>query len=199
MSMSKAEKTRQFIVEKTASIFNMKGFAGTSLSDITNATGLTKGSIYGNFANKDEVALAGFDYNVFLLNKGIDEAISGSTDAVDTLLKMAGFYRSEFKKRLATGGCPILNAATDADDTHRALKEKVSNSIKDWKKRIETIIKKGVAKNEIAATVNAAEFATEFISMIEGGIMLAKTTGDVSMLNTCITRIEKIINSELKP
>lgn len=197
--MSKAEKTRQFIVEKTAHIFNMKGFAGTSLSDITNATGLTKGSIYGNFANKDEVALAGFDYNVFLLNKGIDEATSGGTDAIDTLLKMAGFYRFEFKKRLATGGCPILNAATDADDTHRALKEKASNSIKDWKKRIETIIKKGVAKNEIVATVNAAEFATEFISMIEGGIMLAKTTGDVSMLNTCITRIEKIINSELRP
>ena len=39
--MNKAEKTRQFIVEKTAPIFNMKGDAGTSLSDMTEATGLT--------------------------------------------------------------------------------------------------------------------------------------------------------------
>ena len=59
--MSKAEKTRQFIIEKTAPIFNKKGFAGTSLSDMTEATGLTKGSIYGNFADKDEVAMAAFD------------------------------------------------------------------------------------------------------------------------------------------
>ena len=32
----------------------MKGYTGTSLSDIVDATGLTKGAIYGNFANKDE-------------------------------------------------------------------------------------------------------------------------------------------------
>ena len=54
--MSTAEKTRQFIIESTAEIFNKKGYAGTSLAHISEATGLTKGSIYGNFANKYEVA-----------------------------------------------------------------------------------------------------------------------------------------------
>jgi len=61
--MSKAERTKQFIIERTAPIFNSKGYAGTSMNDIMNATGLTKGSIYGNFENKDEVALAAFDQN----------------------------------------------------------------------------------------------------------------------------------------
>ncbi len=63
-NMSKAEETRAYIIEKTAHIFNKKGFEGTSLSDMTSATGLTKGSIYGNFANKDEVALEVFDFNL---------------------------------------------------------------------------------------------------------------------------------------
>jgi AcrR family transcriptional regulator len=40
--MSKAEKTKQFIIEKTATLFNTKGYISTSLSDITQATGLTK-------------------------------------------------------------------------------------------------------------------------------------------------------------
>ena len=62
--MGKAERTREFIVEKTAPLFNRKGYAGTSMSDLTEATGLTKGAIYGNFENKDEVALAAFDYNL---------------------------------------------------------------------------------------------------------------------------------------
>ena len=53
---SRSEKTRQLIIETAAPIFNKKGYAGTSLSDLTQATGLTKGSIYGNFKNKDEVA-----------------------------------------------------------------------------------------------------------------------------------------------
>ena len=48
-TISKSDRTKQFIVEKTAPVFNEKGYAGTSLTDLTNATRLTKGSIYGNF------------------------------------------------------------------------------------------------------------------------------------------------------
>jgi TetR/AcrR family transcriptional repressor of nem operon len=40
--LSKSERTKQFIIEKTAPVFNKKGFAGTSISDLTDATGLTK-------------------------------------------------------------------------------------------------------------------------------------------------------------
>lgn len=196
--MTKADRTRQFIVEKTASIFNMKGYAGTSLSDLTEATGLTKGSIYGNFVNKDEVALAVFDHNLYLLNKGLNAVADDSSNAIDKLLNLANFHRLAFRNTLNRGGCPILNTAVEADDTHPLLKEKVSKSIKAWKNNIESIVKKGILENEINATTNASEFATEYISLVEGGILLAKTTGDFSLLNTCIARIEKIINSELK-
>ena len=58
---SKSSRTKQFIIEKTAPVFNAKGYAGTSINDLMIATGLTKGNIYGNFENKDEVALAAFD------------------------------------------------------------------------------------------------------------------------------------------
>ena len=42
--LTKSDKTRRFIIEKTAPVFNKNGVAGTSLSDLTSATGLTKGS-----------------------------------------------------------------------------------------------------------------------------------------------------------
>jgi TetR/AcrR family transcriptional repressor of nem operon len=196
--MGKAEKTKQFIVEKTAPIFNMKGFAGTSLSDITEATGLTKGSIYGNFANKDEIALEVFDYNVSLVNKGMNAIMAEAASAPEKLLKMADFYRSRIKNTLTLGGCPILNTAIDADDTHPLLKQKALKSIQTWKKKVESIVNVGIENREIRATVNAAEFATEFVALIEGGIMLSKITGNVSMLYTCINRLEKIINTELR-
>jgi TetR/AcrR family transcriptional repressor of nem operon len=58
--MTKAEKTKAFIIERSAPLFNSKGYSGTSMNDLMDITGLTKGSIYGNFENKDEVALAAF-------------------------------------------------------------------------------------------------------------------------------------------
>ncbi len=69
--MSKAEKTKQFIIEKTAALFNSKGYTRTSLSDISEATGLTKGSIYGNFENRDELAIAVYKFNSGLLGKNL--------------------------------------------------------------------------------------------------------------------------------
>jgi TetR/AcrR family transcriptional repressor of nem operon len=197
--MTKAEKTREFIVEKTAPVFNKKGYAGTSLSDLTEATGLTKGSIYGNFANKDEVALAVFDYNISRLTSGMNAAVAGSTNAIGKLLGMAGFYRGEFKNSMTSGGCPILNTAVEADDTHPLLKEKAAKSIKTWKKNIEDIIKRGIEAKQVKATANAGEFATGFIALIEGGIMLAKATGNSAMLYNCIDRVEKMIHDELEP
>src|ERR1700709_1960745 len=106
--MSKAEKTKQFIVEQTAPIFNTKGYAGTSLNDITEATGLTKGSIYGNFANKDEVALAVFDYNLQKLNACVSKQSVNLKTAKDKLLVYVNNDKQRFDPAIGDGGCPIL-------------------------------------------------------------------------------------------
>src|ERR1700712_2385853 len=127
--MSKAEKTKQFIVEKTAPLFNMKGYAGTSLSDMTDATGLTKGSIYGNFANKDDVALAVFDYNLQKVSNIISSEISKRKTVIEQLLTYVHVYNDFLKLPFPAGGCPILNTAIEADDTHPELRKKASDAI----------------------------------------------------------------------
>lgn len=196
--MDKASRTKQLIVENTAPVFNKKGFAGTSIRDLTFATGLTKGSIYGNFENKDEVALAVFDYNVLLLNKGIKAAAQGSYNAVGKLHKMADFYVAENASPGTRGGCPILNTSIDADDTHPQLKARAAKSLRMWKKSIEKLVLEGIAEKTIKPTAKGNTFATEYIALVEGGILLSRTTGDITFLKTCVERIHKIINKELK-
>src|ERR1700743_2896220 len=102
---SKAERTRQFIIEKTAEVFNKKGYAGTSLADLTEATGLTKGSIYGNFENKEEVAIAVFDYNSCLVADHVDALIAQAPTYYDKLLVYTKVYNNS--KFAARGGCNI--------------------------------------------------------------------------------------------
>ncbi|MGO4376611.1 TetR family transcriptional regulator, partial [Paenibacillus sp. MCAF20] len=60
--MRKSDKTKLHIIMKSAELFNDKGYAGSTIQDIMDATGLTKGGIYRNFANKDEIALEAFAY-----------------------------------------------------------------------------------------------------------------------------------------
>jgi TetR/AcrR family transcriptional repressor of nem operon len=191
--MGKAEKTRQFIVEKTAPVFNMKGYAGTSLSDMTEATGLTKGSIYGNFVNKDEVALAVFDYNLQKVNGIIHSEINRRSSAKEQLLAYVHVYNDFLKLPFPSGGCPILNTAIEADDTHPELRKKASDAIISWKKKIVSLIEKGIENKELSAAVNAEQTALSIIALIEGGIMISKLTGKLNYRNLVMQSVEKMI------
>ncbi|MFC3563348.1 TetR/AcrR family transcriptional regulator [Pedobacter jamesrossensis] len=193
--MTKAEKTRNYIVEKTAPIFNIKGYAGTSLNDITAATGLTKGSIYGNFANKDEVALAAFDYNLNDNVSKIEAAMAAQTTSKTKLMSYVDAYQSVIASTFTSGGCPILNTAIDSDDTHPALREKVVKAVLSWKKRIIKLIEEGIENKEIAADSNSEQIALTIIAMIEGGIMISRLMNKLENWDLIIDSLKNYINS----
>lgn len=191
--VSKSERTKQFIVEKTAPVFNEKGYAGTSLTDLTNATKLTKGSIYGNFENKDEVALAAFDYNFNRVTLYIKERILASDNSIERLLVYPNVYRNFLKIPFLKTGCPILNTSTEADDTHPKLKEKASNALAFWKASIEKQINRGIERKEIKSETNPTEVSLILMSLIEGAIMITKVTGKSNELRTTMNFLEKLI------
>src|SRR3984957_19339565 len=62
VSVTKGERTRQKIVETAAVLFNQRGFTGCSMGDIVAASGLEKGTLYGHFSTKEELAVLAFDY-----------------------------------------------------------------------------------------------------------------------------------------
>lgn len=192
-SISKSERTKQYILEKTAPIFNEKGYAGTSLTDLTDATGLTKGSIYGNFENKDEVALAAFDYNYERVKEYIKSKIYATDNSIERLLVYPALYKNFHKHPFLQSGCPILNTATEADDTHPALKTKAAEALEFWKKSVENQIKRGIERKEIKTNTNPTEIAVLLISLIEGAFMQAKVTGKTADMKIAMNYLEQII------
>jgi len=193
-AMSKAEKTKSFIIEKTAPIFNMKGYAGTSMQDMTDATGLTKGSIYGNFKNKDDVALAVFEYNRAKMVALFSTEISKRKTNAEKLLAYPDLYENFFSKNFLQGGCPIMNTAIEADDTHPKLKMAAQRAILEWKDSIAYIIERGKESNEFKKTTNSEEIALSIISMIEGAVMITKLTGKIDSLKLILHTLKKLIN-----
>lgn len=194
--MGKAEKTRQFIIEQVAPIFNKKGYAGTSMSDLTEVTGLTKGSIYGNFHDKEEVAIAAFEHNLQNLNTTMWQGVPYETNAVDKLLKFLENARVNAQKVFDNGGCPILNTATENDDGNPNLKIKAVMALENWKNKLQGVIEEGINKKEIKP-INAEQLAVKIVTVIEGTNVLAKTTGNERYLHYnvdgLIEDIERII------
>ncbi|MGH2667397.1 TetR/AcrR family transcriptional regulator [Flavobacterium sp.] len=191
--MNKSERTRQFIIEKTAPIFNTKGYAGTSISDIIEATKLTKGSIYGNFKNKDEVAVAAFQYNLSKVQALISNEVAKKVTYREKLKCIPQLYLDFLSEKFPVGGCPILNTATEADDTHPELRKLAKNAIISWNENLVTLITKGKEKKEFKTETNAAEKALLIITLIEGAVMLTKLTGLTNYLKTVMNSVTTLI------
>lgn len=192
-TLSKAERTRRFIIERTADIFNRKGFAGTSLSDLTKATGLTKGSIYSNFENKEEVALAVFDYNYDKVVKAVEKRMLQENTYFDKLMVYARMYEYFSRSSFLPGGCPILNTAIEADDTHELLKARAADAIIKWKKNLERLIRAGISAGEFRPGLDQSQLALSIIALIEGGIMIAKVTGGRGNLSKILKTVETLL------
>ena len=55
--LRKGEVTRRLILERAAPVFNKRGYAGASMSELVEATGIEKGGIYNHFGSKEELAV----------------------------------------------------------------------------------------------------------------------------------------------
>jgi AcrR family transcriptional regulator len=54
----KRSRTRKKLIEAAAAVIGEKGFDRASLDEIAASAGMTRGAVYGNFKNKDELFLA---------------------------------------------------------------------------------------------------------------------------------------------
>lgn len=196
--MKKSERTKAFIIKKVAPIFNKKGVHATSLSDLTNATSLTKGAIYGNFGSKDGLAMACFEFNLRFLQKGLYKSIAINGTAIDKLGALVSFYQEHYDQVAENGGCPLMNSAIEADDAHPLLKEKVQTTFNLWRKELASIVIESQRKMEVNPTIDATRFSSTFIAMLEGGILLAKTMDEASFFSQVTNSLHIFIQSNLE-
>lgn len=195
MKTTKSENTKRLIIEKTATVFNTKGYAGTSINDLMIATGLSKGCIYGNFENKDEIALNVFDYNFGKVTQHMKDRILATENSIERLLVYPQTYKNYFRYPFLQAGCPILNTATEVDDTHPKLKERTQKALAFWKTSIENQIKRGIARKEIKEDTDPTEIAVIMISMIEGAFMQAKVNNHMVELKIAMSFLEKLVKN----
>ncbi len=69
----KKAKTRERLLEAARAVFARRGFAAASLDEVAEEAGLTKGAVYSNFANKEDVVLAVLDDS---FDRRMDEVLS---------------------------------------------------------------------------------------------------------------------------
>jgi AcrR family transcriptional regulator len=197
MKYAKTEQTRQHIIETTASVFNKKGYAGTSMTDLTLATGFTTGAIYAHFGNKEEVALAALDHNIKQVYQLMERAAAREKTMAGKLLMYVMAYHSSTKLASVNGGCPMQNAINDSDDTLETLRKHAAAGLIGWKDSLIRIINNGIAAGEFIDN-NAEKTALHIIALIEFGFLMGSAKKSRAAMDEMIDMAVDVAKSIIK-
>lgn len=193
-----SEQTTAYIINKVAPVFNKKGYIGTSLADLNKATQLSKGAIYCNFTNKEELAIIAFWHNVKKILGPLEESIKKETNSIDKLLAMSQFYRNYYDVSMQSGGCPVLNVGIDAKYNNPGLFNAAKEVSMKLLKGLNLIIKQGIKKGEIKKEINPRVYAQNIYSMIEGAVFMASTHEDKEYMDNMMDHINDLIINKMK-
>jgi len=192
--MRNAETTHYAILEAAGKMFNLQGYASTSISDITKELGMTKGAIYRHFKNKSDLEKAALRHLSGKMWLNLGERIQGKHDVFVKMDAVFDYFMAYTEESHIVGGCPLLNAAVEADDTNPELCEVVNHIAEQIQSAIIRVLDKGIKYTQLSAQLNVEEYASLVFSSLEGAIMLTR----VSKTETHLQNVIKMLKRELE-
>lgn len=187
--LTKAEKTKQFILETAAPLYNKKGISGVNIDDVLEETKLTKGCLYGHFENKDDLTVQVVD---LMLKKVSDKMALAVLNAKTTKAKVAAFldFYKDPINTYVSGGCPIFNTAVEVDDNYPLLKQKVAALFRSGQEGLTAILKEGIEKGEYSSALDPVVFAFKLVACVEGGIVMCRTMDTMKPMQSLIKNLK---------
>ena len=170
--MRKGDATRERIVAEAAPLFNQRGFAGCSMADVMEVTGLEKGGLYRHFSSKQELAEEVFRYSLALSVKTRTADLGHIEGAIEKLRYVV--RRFVETPSIMPGGCPLMNAAIDSDDGNPVLRQLARDAFLAWKTRLSAIVEAGIQRGEIREKTKPLRVANTIIATLEGALMMSR-------------------------
>ncbi len=198
MYSEKGQQTKDHFIKTSAHLFNTKGYAGTSISDILNDAGYSKGALYRVFKDKDELAVEAFKYNLGIMKSLLLNEVHRSNNDIDRIFAVPRFYASiNETKSFLKGGCPVLNTSIEADDTHPRLKNLARKAFDEMASLIETAIAMAQDNKTVKKGINAKEISRFMVATIEGSIAMMQSMETDEVIKTNMKYLENTVKSML--
>ncbi len=181
--MRNSEATKNNIITTSANLFNTQGYKATSISDITKATGLTKGAIYRHFESKADLEQQALRRLAKLMFTEIGISIKEAKTFQTKMEAIFSFFEEYMHTPLYKGGCPLMNAAIEVDDTNAVLRQQTFNMLAQLKASVGKLITNGIKNGQVRSDVDPEYNGTIIIATLEGAIMMSRLERtDISIL-----------------
>jgi TetR/AcrR family transcriptional repressor of nem operon len=186
---------KEKVLEAAQTLMLAKGYPATTVDEICELAGVSKGSFYYLFGSKEELGLAVLDAfqarSERLINEGPQVTVADPVDRALQLLEHLLAMAGEAWGR----GCLLGSFALDLAETNPVIREAVSEKFRQ--------IAKGLAEGMAPLgregghpdAPSGAEMAEQFIVVVEGALILAKAHDDWSYVTRALERFQQEVHA----
>ncbi|HTW44342.1 MAG TPA: TetR/AcrR family transcriptional regulator [Acidobacteriaceae bacterium] len=185
-------KTR--FLQAALQVIRAKGYTATTVEDVCEAAGLTKGSFFHHFDSKEELALAAADY----WTEGAG-ALFGSApyhargDALERLLAYVDFRRTLLTGELVDFTCLAGTMVQEVYSTHPAIREACDRSISGHAEMLEPDIAEAMREYGVTGEWTARSLALYTQAVLQGSFILAKAKDGPAVAVECLDHLRRYI------
>jgi len=158
---------RDAVLHAAMLLFWTQGFDGTSYTDLTKATGMSKPTIYATFGDKVELFRQAMVAYAEEATKVYEKALDQPTarEAVEACLRLArGLNSQPGEPRV----CFLVQGALTGSADTQMLRDELTGLQREATRKLQKRLEKGKRKGELPAAANTAVMAEYFTSVVTG-------------------------------
>ena len=177
-------------------VIRTKGYAATTVDDICNAAGLTKGSFFHHFRSKEALALAAADHFAAMADALFDAApYRAEQDPFDRILGYVEFRASILRGDPPEFTCLLGTMVQETYQTHPAIRAACEKHITAHAATLEADIAEAKRRYAPTAPWTPESLALYTQAVIQGAFVLAKATGGPRVAADCLEHLSRYIES----
>ncbi|QDS94498.1 HTH-type transcriptional repressor ComR [Roseimaritima multifibrata] len=182
------------VVEQAMRVFWQKGYNATSISDITAATGIKRGSLYNAFNGKEDLFLRSLmkydqEHRKILLDQV--DAIDDPREAIASLFDgIVDDSLSDLDKK----GCLLVNTSLDYSLADEDVQKVVADAFQELTRFFEKQIKRGQQRGDIPSTLSARSTARTLLSLLIGIRVLGRGLYGKTALRQIAEQAKRLIS-----
>lgn len=176
------EETRDRLLQATVGLVLRKGFNATTVDEICAESGLTKGSFFHHFPNKEAIGLATVQWWGDFGTKLYAEA--WSNEGLDPLEQLHRFFdiMTGFTEQEAVCTCVVGIMSQELAQSHPALRDQCSAQLERWTSNVANMLRAAKQRHAPAIDFDPAEVAWFLNSIWQGSMLIGKTCQAPAMI-----------------
>lgn len=175
-------------------LFREKGFTATTVDDLCERAGVTKGAFFHHFKTKEDVGVAAADYWSEVTGQLFASAeYHQPKDPLDRVLAYIDFRRQLLAGRIPEFTCVVGTMVQETYEMHPRIRDACAKSIFGHADTLVEDIEQAKRERKISGDWSAESLARHTQAVIQGAFVLAKAKDDVEVAVESVDHLRRYV------